>query len=70
MELFKKRGDIEAQIIAHSRVLEEAYVAANNELKEVLKGKLEDIDEGPRVCSPRTVSRGRVREWLVLRRDG
>jgi hypothetical protein len=46
IELFKKRGDIEAQIIAHSRSLEQAYSAANNELREVLRGKLEDIDEG------------------------
>lgn len=52
MELFKKRGDIEAQIIAHSQVLEEAYAAANTELKEILKGKLEDIDEGPKALQP------------------
>lgn len=46
MELFKRRGEIEAQIIDHSRALEQAYAAANNELREVLKGKLADIDEG------------------------
>lgn len=49
MALFKKRGDIEAQIIAHSRSLEQAYYAANNELREVLKGKLEDVDQGSKV---------------------
>lgn len=55
MELFKRRGDIEAQIIDHSRALEQAYTAANNELREVLKGKLEDIDEGlkgPKAAPP------------------
>lgn len=46
IRLFKKRGEIEAQIIAHSRSLELAYSAASNEFKEVLKGKVEDIDEG------------------------
>ena len=46
MELFRKRGDIEAQIIAHSQSLEQAYSAANSELREALKGKVEDIDEG------------------------
>lgn len=45
MELFRRRGNIEAQIINHSRALEHAYCSANNELREVLKGKLEDIDE-------------------------
>lgn len=46
MELFKRRGEIEAQIIHHSRALEQAYAAANNEIREVLKGKLADIGEG------------------------
>jgi uncharacterized protein Yka (UPF0111/DUF47 family) len=46
MELFKRRGEIEDHIINHSRALEQAYAAANNELREVLKGKLADIDEG------------------------
>lgn len=49
MELFKKRSKIEQQILSHSRTLEQAYSAANNELKVVLKGKLEDIEQGPRV---------------------
>lgn len=44
MELFKRRGDIEAQIISHLRTLEQAYLSSNTELREVLKGKLEDID--------------------------
>ena len=44
--LFKKRGNIEAQILAHLRSLELAYSAASNEFREVLKGKMEDIDEG------------------------
>lgn len=48
MELFKKRGDIEAQIISHSRILEHAYSAANNELRTILKGKMEDIESGPK----------------------
>ncbi len=48
MELFKRRGEIEAQIIGHSEVLEQAYFAANSELREVLKGKLEDINDGLR----------------------
>jgi hypothetical protein len=52
MGLFKRRGEIEAQIIDHSRALEQAYVAANNELREVLKGKLEDIDQGLKELKP------------------
>lgn len=48
MELFKKRGDIEAQIISHSRVLEHAYCAANNEMRTILKGKMEDIESLPK----------------------
>ncbi len=51
MALFKMRGEIETQIIAHSRALEQACRVANNELREVLKGKLEDIDEGLKVLS-------------------
>ena len=46
MELFKRRGEIEAQIIGHSEALEQAYYAANSVLREVLKGKLEDINNG------------------------
>ncbi|KAF7504311.1 hypothetical protein GJ744_002500 [Endocarpon pusillum] len=46
MELFKRRGEIEAQIISGSEALERAYYAANSELREVLKGKLEDINNG------------------------
>jgi uncharacterized protein (DUF2225 family) len=46
VELFKTRGDIEAEIIAHSRAMEQAYAAANGELKEVLRGQLEDIEKG------------------------
>jgi hypothetical protein len=48
MELFKKRGDIEAHIIRHSRVVEQAYCDANKELGEILTGKLEDIEGGPK----------------------
>jgi hypothetical protein len=47
MELFKKRGDIEAQIIRHSRIVEQAYCDANKELGEILRGKLADIEAGP-----------------------
>jgi hypothetical protein len=47
MGLFKKRSDIEQQILSHSRTLEQAYSAANNELRVALKGKLEDIEQGP-----------------------
>ena len=46
MELFKRRGEIEAQIIGRSDALEQAYFAANSELREVLKGKLDDINNG------------------------
>jgi len=49
VEVFKKRGEIEARIITHSRALEQAYFAANSELREVLRGKLEDIDAGPKL---------------------
>jgi hypothetical protein len=48
MELFKRRGDIEAKIIEHTRILEQAYSSANSEFREILKGKLEDIGEGPK----------------------
>jgi hypothetical protein len=58
MELFRKRGDIEAQIIDHARILEQAYVAANSELREILKGKLEDIDEGPKAVQHEEVQNG------------
>lgn len=46
MELFKKRGEIEAQIIVHSRALEQAYSNADDDLKAVLKGKQKDIETG------------------------
>lgn len=58
MELFKKRGEIEAQIIGHSDTLEQAYFAANSGLREVLKGKLEDINnglKGPEAIQPDNV---------------
>jgi hypothetical protein len=47
MELIMKRGDIEAQIIRHSQIVEHAYYDANKELGEILRGKLADIEAGP-----------------------
>lgn len=41
--LFESRVQVESQIIAHTRILDKAYTAANQELHEVLRGKSGDI---------------------------
>lgn len=50
--LFEKRGEIEAEILQHSKILDQAYSIANRELKEVLRGKKQDIDEIPVEVQP------------------
>jgi hypothetical protein len=42
-ELVRRRAEVEDQLVQHSRVLDQAYDAANKEMKAAARGRLDDL---------------------------